>query len=89
MKNICSFVSENLAKRFNDANGWREIAEQTESLLQEKEKSLPDYIITKHYQTGGALAFYLSGYPDYYVTQRKRISFQRKNHSIQSFSFYS
>ena len=62
----------NLAKRFNDANGWREIAEQTESLLQEKEKSLPDYIITKHYQTGGALAFYLSGYPDYYVTREKK-----------------
>ena len=39
-KHQFSFVSENLAKRFNDANGWREIAEQTESLLQEKEKSL-------------------------------------------------
>ena len=83
-KHQFSFVSENLAKRFNDANGWREIAEQTESLLQEKEKSLPDYIITKHYQTGGALAFYLSGYPDYYVTQREERELVSKEKITQS-----
>ncbi len=66
-----SFVSERLAERFNDANGWRMVALQSENLLHENAKSLPEYIITKHYQTGGALAFYLSGYPDYYVTQRE------------------
>ena len=65
-----SFVSPALQKRLNEANGWKETALEVEKIFQMRNKELPYYVITKHYQTGAAFAFYLSNNPKYYATQK-------------------
>lgn len=65
-----SFIPNTLATRMNEVNGWPQTAKKIETLFAQKNIPLPHYLITKHYQTGGALAFYLK--IKYYVTQKEK-----------------
>ena len=73
-----SFVPPVLAKRLNEGNGWQQTADGIKILFEKKNIPLPPYIITKHYQTGAALAFYLLKKNKYYVSQRELRELVRK-----------
>ena len=73
-----SFISPILANKLNESNGWKEIATEIKYLLKEKNLALPDYLITKHYQTGGAIAFYLGEDIKYYVIQKAKRELVKK-----------
>ena len=79
-----SFVPKTIAGRLNEANGWKEFALSVEKVFQEKNKKLPQYLITKHFHTGAAVSFYLTGQPTNYVTQRDEREFVDKKTIAQN-----
>ena len=74
-----------LADYMNPMMGWKETSIQLQELLKQKKIKLPDFVITKEFQLGGALSFHLSNHPwPHSLEKPERNQWSPKNKVSQS-----